>query len=63
MAVLDDVAAKAHARGQFDSRAVALTGVVISDDSRYMMLQDGRFDEALIVPIAATKCDSMTRWP
>jgi hypothetical protein len=30
IAVLDDVAAKADARGQFDCRAVALAGVIIS---------------------------------
>lgn len=60
IAVLDYVAAKAHARSQPDSGAVALAGVVIGDDRGYVMLQDGGFDEALIVPIALPKRDSIT---
>jgi hypothetical protein len=62
IAMLDYVAAKAHAGCQFDCGAVALTCVVIGDDSRYMMLQDRRFDESLIVRIALRKRNSMMRW-
>ena len=61
VAVLDDIAAKAHACGQLDCGAVALARIIIGDDGRDVMLQDGRLEGALTVSIAVTEWDSIAR--
>ena len=57
IAMLDNVAAEAHLPGELDGGTVTLACVIISDNCRYVMLQDGRSDETLVIPVMITKRD------